>query len=475
MHVSFKSYLSTAALLLLVLGLVVTSPAAELFLNPDTVFLHGGTGTDVPLTLEVDAATTSLKLFQIKFNFDPAKLDTVIITEGPLFPSSGGITVFNYYLDQNDTILRIEGLILGPAIDVSGPGVLANITLKVLDTGAIDLSVMDHYMRDINNVPFASDAFGTVFLNDVHPTEFNLLEPAPSATVTGYVGNDVTFRWNGSVSVYPGETVSYLLDYGTDPAFGGAQTTTVAGLTDTLYTVPIEDFQDAVYYWRVTAQGGLYGLDRLSTPGSSSFTYATGAVNPGAFALLIPADSAVIEVTDSTSIRFDWEDAASGIADDSILYIFYMSANPADPGSPIVTWVPYDTIPAISEITLPLASLPQDTFYLWHVRAANALGLTTWATERRTLKLYTENPSCCVGETGNVNGDASTNLTDLTQMVNYLFVTFVAPACPTAANTSGDANCTLNLTDLTRLVNRLFVTFVPCAQCTDFDNTLCPN
>lgn len=83
-------------------------------------------------------------------------------------------------------------------------------------------------------------------------------------------------------------------------------------------------------------------------------------------------------------------------------------------------------------------------------------------------------PSCCVGETGNVNGDGTTNLTDLTQMVNFLFVTFVPPACVPAANTNGDASCTLNLTDLTRLVNKLFVTFVPCAPCASFDNTLCP-
>ena len=83
-------------------------------------------------------------------------------------------------------------------------------------------------------------------------------------------------------------------------------------------------------------------------------------------------------------------------------------------------------------------------------------------------------PSCCVGETGDVNSDGNRTLTDLTQLVNFLFVTFVPPACPAAANTNGDAACAITLTDLTRLVNRLFVTFVACEPCASFDNSLCP-
>jgi hypothetical protein len=82
--------------------------------------------------------------------------------------------------------------------------------------------------------------------------------------------------------------------------------------------------------------------------------------------------------------------------------------------------------------------------------------------------------SCCVGETGDLNSDGNRTLTDLTQLVNFLFVTFVPPACMPAANTNGDAACAVTLTDLTRLVNKLFVTFVPCQPCASFDNQLCP-
>jgi hypothetical protein len=69
--------------------------------------------------------------------------------------------------------------------------------------------------------------------------------------------------------------------------------------------------------------------------------------------------------------------------------------------------------------------------------------------------------------------DSATNLTDLTLMVNELFVTFIPVACHAEANTSGDVNCELTLTDLTRLVNLLFVTFDPVADCADFSESAC--
>jgi hypothetical protein len=68
---------------------------------------------------------------------------------------------------------------------------------------------------------------------------------------------------------------------------------------------------------------------------------------------------------------------------------------------------------------------------------------------------------CCVGQTGNVNYDPldAVNLTDLTVLINHLFVTFEPLTCPEEANTSGDPSGQVNLTDVTALVNNLFVTF----------------
>jgi hypothetical protein len=78
-------------------------------------------------------------------------------------------------------------------------------------------------------------------------------------------------------------------------------------------------------------------------------------------------------------------------------------------------------------------------------------------------------PYCCLGTTGDLNGDDVVDVTDLTTLVNALFVTFVQPSCLAAANTSGDPACTVDVSDLTAMVNRLFVTFEPLAPC----NPLC--
>jgi hypothetical protein len=83
--------------------------------------------------------------------------------------------------------------------------------------------------------------------------------------------------------------------------------------------------------------------------------------------------------------------------------------------------------------------------------------------------------TCCMDATGNASNDAShdVNLTDLTILVNALFVSFGEIPCRAEANVSGDANCDITLTDISVLVNHLFVAFDPVAICEDFDNLLC--
>jgi PKD repeat protein len=75
--------------------------------------------------------------------------------------------------------------------------------------------------------------------------------------------------------------------------------------------------------------------------------------------------------------------------------------------------------------------------------------------------------SCCIGNTGNIDMDAGDNvdISDLTTLVNHLFVTFETVECLAEANTSGDATCSLDISDLTALVNNLFVTFEDLAPC----------
>ena len=74
---------------------------------------------------------------------------------------------------------------------------------------------------------------------------------------------------------------------------------------------------------------------------------------------------------------------------------------------------------------------------------------------------------CCQGATGNIDNDPTqtVDISDLTTLVNHLFVIFQPLACPAEANTNGDTDCTIDVSDLTKLVNHLFVTFESLAAC----------
>ncbi|MEE8576614.1 MAG: hypothetical protein V3T31_05110, partial [candidate division Zixibacteria bacterium] len=74
---------------------------------------------------------------------------------------------------------------------------------------------------------------------------------------------------------------------------------------------------------------------------------------------------------------------------------------------------------------------------------------------------------CCRGFTGNVTFDLVdlTDISDLTRLVNYLFVTFTPLPCPEEANITGDLGGDVDISDLTKLVNHLFVTFELPAEC----------
>jgi hypothetical protein len=57
------------------------------------------------------------------------------------------------------------------------------------------------------------------------------------------------------------------------------------------------------------------------------------------------------------------------------------------------------------------------------------------------------------------------NLTDVTLLVNHLFVTFESLPCLAESNVNGDPEETISLTDLTTLINHLFVSFEPLPNC----------
>ena len=272
-----KSYLTIVAASLIVAAASSDARAQKIFYDPDTVFITTGVNTEFDLELKVDTDVTSLRAYAFYVEFDATKFDTVSITEGPLLPSSGAMTIFHKYVVTGDSglVLQVEGLIMGAGIDVSGPGVLATVRLKAVDTGTADLSVLYHGLRDVYNNPVESEASGASVFIDHPPASFNLLDPTGGETVTRYSGEDFDLVWSSSRSVYPGESILYTLEYGTSPVFTPGETTTLSGLSDTSYTLFADDLDQDTYYWRVKATGDLHGFERSSTPLSESFEFVS--------------------------------------------------------------------------------------------------------------------------------------------------------------------------------------------------------
>ncbi|RME25144.1 MAG: hypothetical protein D6800_07920, partial [Candidatus Zixiibacteriota bacterium] len=74
---------------------------------------------------------------------------------------------------------------------------------------------------------------------------------------------------------------------------------------------------------------------------------------------------------------------------------------------------------------------------------------------------------CCLGTTGNINCDPDdiTDVSDLTTLINHLFVSFTPLCCQEEANIDGDPVGTVDIADLTALIDHLFISFAPTAPC----------
>ncbi|HUV31743.1 MAG TPA: cohesin domain-containing protein [Acidobacteriota bacterium] len=443
-----KSYLTVAAVFIIATAAASDAGAQRIFLDPDTVFITTGVDTEFELDLRVDSDITSLKLFVFWLNFDPTRLDTVSVTEGPLFPSSGAVTVFNYYL-VGDTVLQIEGLILGAGVDVSGPGLLATIRLKAIDSGFADLSMFRHETRDILNVLVESEAAGAPVFINCPPDEFNLVSPISGHVVSGFPGDQFDLVWNRTRSVYPGESVRYTLDYGTSPTFNPSGTTTLDDLIDTTFTLWVDDLVEAVYYWRVSAEGNLYGYERPSTPPSESFEFVYGLVEPEEFDLLTPQNDVLFDIFGSGDILFDWEDALSVIPGDSITYEFCLGPDPDVPAGAVIV----DSTEDVSQLLISTADVPLGEWDYWCVNAVNKFGLNTWSTSIRSAMFY---------QLADLDHDRIVDIADLTSLISFLFISHVEPVPYEAANC--DCEGTVDIGDLTLLIGYLFMgrELLPC-------------
>jgi hypothetical protein len=74
---------------------------------------------------------------------------------------------------------------------------------------------------------------------------------------------------------------------------------------------------------------------------------------------------------------------------------------------------------------------------------------------------------CCQGLFGNVDCDPGdiVDISDLTALIDYLYLTFAPLCCYGEANIDGDVARTVDISDLTALIDRLYLTFTLPAAC----------
>ncbi len=76
---------------------------------------------------------------------------------------------------------------------------------------------------------------------------------------------------------------------------------------------------------------------------------------------------------------------------------------------------------------------------------------------------------CCVGSTGNIDGSPgdSTDVSDLTSLIDFLFISYAEPACLAEANVDGSIDGVIDVSDLSALIDFLFISYAPLIPCED--------
>ncbi len=99
---------------------VVVGPMAELLFHPDPKYVLG----DRPFMVSLEVgAVDSLRGFQVYLSYDNSKIDFETALVGDLLDDP----YWWYVTEESDSLVRIEGVILGPGLYVNGPGELAKV------------------------------------------------------------------------------------------------------------------------------------------------------------------------------------------------------------------------------------------------------------------------------------------------------------------------------------------------------------
>lgn len=189
-----------------------------------------------------------------------------------------------------------------------------------------------------------------------------------------------------------------------------------------------------LYWWRARSTDG-YEYSDWSLSAAFFVDITPQAPLPFA-AVALPIDSGGILF--EMLPTFQWERAVDPDLFDSVVYHMHLAQDSLFTISAFSDTVA-DTVFALTD------SLQFDSRYWWRLEAIDLTGNATACTT--VLSFYT-------WTLGDMDSSHTVSLTDLTRLVNYLFVTF-EPIVPFFA-ADLNASCTVTLTDITILVNYLF-------------------
>lgn len=90
----------------------------------------------------------------------------------------------------------------------------------------------------------------------------------------------------------------------------------------------------------------------------------------------------------------------------------------------------------------------------------------SWSTEY-VRKSVCRPGVCCWRSTGNIDMDPmdGVDISDLSELLGYLYIDFQPLTCQTTANTDGDPGGGVDISDLARLIDYLYINFTPLACC----------
>ncbi len=99
--------------------------------------------------------------------------------------------------------------------------------------------------------------------------------------------------------------------------------------------------------------------------------------------------------------------------------------------------------------------------------AVGLISSTNYKANQGFWQNFSGSGSCCTGLTGNVDCDPGNgiDISDLSRLIDYLYISFSPLCCAQSANTDGDGGGGVDIADLSRLIDYLYISFNPTATC----------